>query len=178
MRNIWEAFQNELVSLRLVGTEAWREQNCVQVGDALQLIKHGDLSSVAAVYADPPYTKDQYSRYYHVYETMYRYDYPTSFGAGRVRDDRFSSSFCLRTQVADSFTELFSSIAALQIPLVLSYPSDGLLSKTGNSVRGIGGKHMQLKAVESFNVTHSTLGASKGLTTKSAPENLYVYVPN
>jgi adenine-specific DNA-methyltransferase len=178
MRNIWDTFQNELVAIQLIGTEGWRERNRVQVGDALDLIRSGELSGVAAVYADPPYTKDQYRSYYHVYETMYRYDYPGSYGAGRVREDRFNSSFCLKTQVGRSFDELFSSTAALGIPLILSYPSDGLLSKTGYAVREIGAQHMRLKSVESFSANHSTLGASKGTTTKSTTENLYVYVPN
>jgi len=48
------------------------KQNRVEVSDALSLLKSSRVSSVTAVYADPPYTKDQYSRYYHVYETMYR----------------------------------------------------------------------------------------------------------
>lgn len=176
-RNIWETFQNELIDLQLVGTETWRQQNQVRVGDALQLLRSNNLSKVAVIYADPPYTKDQYSRYYHVYETMYLYDYPISEGQGRVRGGRFVSNFCLMTQVADSFTDLFSSTASLGLPLVLSYPSDGLLSKAGHSVAAIGDNDMRLKKIESLGASHSTLGASKGLTTKTATENIYVYVP-
>ena len=178
IRNMWEIFQDELIDLRLIGTEAWRRQNQVRVGDALALLHSGHLNDVAAVYADPPYTKDQYSRYYHVYETMYRYDYPSAEGQGRTRSDRFTSVFCLKSQVSDSFTDLFASIASLEVPLVLSYPSDGLLAKTGNLIPEIGGRYMKLKTIESFGANHSTLGASKGLTTKSATENLYVYLPN
>jgi adenine-specific DNA-methyltransferase len=177
VRNIWETFQNELIDMRLVGTEVWRQQNNVRVGDALQLLRSNKIPKVGAIYADPPYTKDQYSRYYHVYETMYLYDYPISEGQGRVRGSRFVSNFCLMTQVADSFTDLFSSAASLGLPLVLSYPSEGLLSKSGHSVATIGEQHMRLKKVESLGASHSTLGASKGLTTKNATENIYVYIP-
>lgn len=178
MRSIWEIFQDELIEMRLVGTETWRRGNRVQVGDALALLHSENLEGTAAVYADPPYTKDQYSRYYHVYETMYRYDFPAAEGQGRARSDRFTSVFCLKSQVANSFIDLFSSVASLGMPLVLSYPSDGLLTKTDNSITEIGGKYMRLKTIESFGANHSTLGASKGLTTKSATENLYVYLPS
>jgi adenine-specific DNA methylase len=109
---------------------------------------------------------------------MYRYDFPAAEGQGRARSDRFTSVFCLKSQVANSFIDLFSSVASLGMPLVLSYPSDGLLTKTDNSITEIGGKYMRLKTIESFGANHSTLGASKGLTTKSATENLYVYLPS
>lgn len=178
IRNMWETFQDELIDMRLVGTEGWRSRNTVEVGDALALLRSGRLADVSVVYADPPYTKDQYSRYYHVYETIYKYDYPSAEGLGRVRSDRFSSVFCLKAQVEKSFSDLFMAISSLGVPLVLSYPSDGLLSRTGNSVLGIGDQSMKLKTTESFGASHSTLGASKGLKTKSATENLYVYLPN
>lgn len=176
-RSVWETFQNELIGLQLVGTYCWREQNIVEIGEALELLQRPP-SGVGAVYADPPYTKDQYSRYYHVYETMYRYDYPSSAGQGRVRDDRFTSSFCLKSQVKDSFSRLFSSVSDLGLPLILSYPSEGLLAAAGSSVVEIADGHMRLQKTETFGTDHSTLGASKGATTKSAMENIYVYVPN
>jgi adenine-specific DNA-methyltransferase len=179
-RSAWDTFQNELIDLKPVGSAAWRKENRVEVDDALHLLSRGKrrLNGVAAVYADPPYTKDQYSRYYHVYETLYRYDFPDSHGEGRVRGDRFVSPFSLKTKVAESFAELFSTVAALKLPLVLSYPSDGLLSRTGRSIPEIAADYMTIKTTECFSIDHSTMGASKGSTTKSAKENLYVCVPS
>jgi adenine-specific DNA-methyltransferase len=78
----------------------------------------------------------------------------------------------------NSFTQLFSSAAEQELPLILSYPSEGLLSAAGSSVAEAAAPFMQLKNHESFGANHSTLGASKGATTKSATENLYVYTPN
>jgi adenine-specific DNA-methyltransferase len=43
------------------------------------------------IYADPPYSRAQYSRYYHVLETLVLYDYPESTGKGRYRGDRFET---------------------------------------------------------------------------------------
>lgn len=86
---------------------------------------------VAAVYADPPYTRDHYSRFYHVLETMARGDDPdistvsTDRGdlpsRGLYRRDRHQSPFCIRSQAPDAFRALFSGVRALDAPLVLSY---------------------------------------------------------
>lgn len=55
-------------------------------------------------YVDAPYTRDEYSRYYHVLESLVRYDYPEVSGRGRVRtrDDEgfFRSEFFTRSEVA------------------------------------------------------------------------------
>jgi adenine-specific DNA-methyltransferase len=176
-RSIWEEFQNRLIELKLVGTPAWRAKNRVEVSDALELLRSGRLEGVGAVYADPPYTKDQYSRYYHVYETLYRYDFPGAAGEGRARPDRFSTGFCLISGVEAAFVELFEAVADLKVPLVLSYPSAGLLRDAGRDVSTLARTRLRIEAAESFSAEHSTLGASKGAKTKSATENLYVCRP-
>ena len=54
------------------------------------------------VYVDAPYTRDEYSRYYHVLETLVNYRYPDSIGIGRVpskaRGGRFRSEFFTRSK--------------------------------------------------------------------------------
>jgi adenine-specific DNA-methyltransferase len=176
-RNVWSTFQDRLIDLTLVGTPAWRARNEVRVTDALDLLVGGDLKGVGAIYADPPYTKDQYSRYYHVYETLYRYDFPDASGEGRTRSDRFSTGFSLKTGVVQAFTDLFDGAAALKLPLILSYPSAGLLVEAGSSVPTLAAGRMTITATETFGAQHSTLGASQGSKTKSATENLYVCRP-
>lgn len=86
-----------------------------------------------AVYADPPYTRDHYSRYYHVLETMSRHDEPAvsttkirsrgrpRLSRGHYRADRHQSPFCIRSQARGAFEELFRGVAGRGIPLVLSY---------------------------------------------------------
>lgn len=54
----------------------------------------------ATVYLDPPYTRDEYSRYYHVLETLVRYDYPHVAGPAKMPTkgiSRFRSEFHTRT---------------------------------------------------------------------------------
>jgi len=85
----------------------------------------------SVVYADPPYTRDHYSRFYHVLETLALRDDPkvstnTAHGETRpsrgvYRVDRHQSPFCIRSQAPVAFEQLFSKVAARKIPLVLSY---------------------------------------------------------
>ena len=86
-----------------------------------------------AVYADPPYTRDHYSRYYHVLETMALRDDPQvsttlirSGGAPRpsrgfYRTDRHQSPFCIKLKAPEAFDRLFEGTALRHVPLVLSY---------------------------------------------------------
>ena len=173
-RSLWAELPTALDGIDQVGRASWRAKNSVYVGDALDLISSGELTDVEASYADPPYTKDQYSRYYHLYETLYRYDYPDSAGAGRNRSDRFTTGFSLKTAVIASFHDLCRNVARMQVPLVISYPSDGLLNTAGSSVADVASSHFAHVEVQSFDANHSTMGASKGTSTKSAMENLYV----
>ncbi|MEI3848802.1 MULTISPECIES: DNA adenine methylase [unclassified Microbacterium] len=89
--------------------------------------------SISAIYADPPYTRDHYSRFYHVLETITLADDPGvtlspgsgSPSRGLYRSDRHQSPFSIRSRVTDAFDTLFSSARKRGIPLVLSYSPQG-----------------------------------------------------
>jgi adenine-specific DNA-methyltransferase len=86
---------------------------------------------ISVVYADPPYTRDHYSRFYHVLETIARGDDPevstvtignrTLLSRGLYRVDRHQSPFCIRSQAEGAFEELFAGVRELGASLVLSY---------------------------------------------------------
>lgn len=88
-------------------------------------------SQCAVVYADPPYTRDHYSRFYHVLETIALRDNPTianglksgdaQLSRGLYRDDRHQSPFCIRSQASGAFRELFGLAAHGGAQMVLSY---------------------------------------------------------
>ena len=92
-----------------------------------------NLKSVplAAIYADPPYTRYHYSRYYHVLETICLRDNPqvsTTFPNGKggisravYRVGRHQSPFCVKSEAEKAFDILFQKTSELQVPLVLSY---------------------------------------------------------
>lgn len=176
-RSMWEGFVEKLGDLELQGSRDWREENIVTSQDALDLVGSGLLESVAAVYADPPYTVDHYSRFYHVYETLFLYDYPKSIGAGRYRDGRFFTPFSRVGEVEAAFRDLTSAIAEQDKPLVLSYPSVGVLNKAGVDLRDLLGESFnQVREIE-IKLKHSTLGASTGTQSKQAVEKVYVCQP-
>lgn len=64
------------------------------------------------VYIDAPYKRDEYSRYYHLLETLIQYSYPSSQGSGRIPDknkgERFKSEFFTRNQT--NVNELFINL--------------------------------------------------------------------
>lgn len=86
-----------------------------------------------AVYADPPYTRDHYSRYYHVLETMSLHDEPEiattmirtggspAPSRGMYRIDRHQSPFSIKSQAPSAFHALCAGVRARGIPLILSY---------------------------------------------------------
>jgi adenine-specific DNA methylase len=90
-----------------------------------------EVEGVGGFYADPPYTRDHYSRYYHVLETMACHDVPniasmrkgnvSKLSRGLYRLDRHQSPFCIKSQAPGAFEELFAGVNKLQVPLILSY---------------------------------------------------------
>ena len=87
------------------------------------------------IYADPPYSRYHYSRYYHVLETIARGDSPDITpnpatgrpSRGMYRAGRYQSPFSTRGGASGAFEELFVGCSASAPALVLSYspyPSD------------------------------------------------------
>ena len=86
---------------------------------------------VRVVYADPPYTRDHYSRFYHGLETISLRDFPkiskTKIGGkeklsrGLYREEREQSDFCIRSKAPKAFEELFKLVAENDRILILSY---------------------------------------------------------
>ena len=104
--------------------------NTILQGDYMMCLK--TLSdNVRTVYADPPYTRDHYSRFYHVLETMALDDMPeistvkihgsTHVSNGIYRKDRHQSPFCIRSKAPKAFEEMFKAISASGRNLLLSY---------------------------------------------------------
>lgn len=90
-----------------------------------------NASSFSVIYADPPYTRDHYSRFYHVLETMCLRDNPAISqvmkdgnlmpSRGAYREDRHQSDFCIRSTAPAAFEALFRAAREHDLPLVLSY---------------------------------------------------------
>lgn len=149
-------------------------------------------SDTTVVYADPPYTRDHYSRFYHVLETLCLRDNPkisTSNLNGKIqlsrgiyREHRYQSPFCIKTQAPSAFEKLFYKVSQKDAALVLSYSQ---FDETKNShPRLLTINKLQLLAQKYFQTvdvlspgefTHSKLNhADRHLEASSHAESLIV----
>ncbi len=94
--------------------------------------------NVGLVYLDPPYTADNYSRFYHVLETLVEYDYPQlqrrggkiTVGRYPLCQNRYQSEFCKKERVEGAFRRVIEGARRHSARLLVSYSADsGLLLK-------------------------------------------------
>lgn len=164
-RSVWCEWLRAISEIAPIGTRAWRLRNRVFMRDAIELLQmlceRGERPAV--IYADPPYTGDHYSRYYHLYDTLLLYDYPRSEATGRYRPDRFSSPYSKKTEVEAAIAQLIAYCARIGSRLVLSYPERGLLPDSRNVITSLIQKHFgSAGSVIRLDHFHSSLGGSKG----------------
>jgi adenine-specific DNA-methyltransferase len=113
-------------------------------------------SAPACVYLDPPYTRDEYSRYYHVLEALARYDYPAVHGKASIpkpnEGGRFSSPFSTRSveQVESLLATVISACLARGWSCLWSYSSSGVASVT-DVIRRVCNRDISLKV---FSMNH------------------------
>jgi len=77
--------------------------------------------NISTAYIDPPYTNAHYSRFYHIPETLVRYDYPEIEFGGRYRTDRYQSGFCIKSQALEEFKTLLRLCKENSFNTVISY---------------------------------------------------------
>lgn len=115
------------------------------------------------VYLDPPYTRDEYSRYYHVLETLVRYDYPAVQDKAsmprRGHSGRFASDFATRnvTKIEDLIVEIISICLDRKWSCLWSYSSTGVAS-IKNILQRI---NCNATDVHIFNMAHSYKGQGR-----------------
>ena len=175
-RSVWNEWLRALDECKPVGSVKWRKRNRAYRFEAIELLDY--LYSVniapAVIYADPPYTSDQYSRYYHLLETILLYDYPRISGVGRYRENRFISSFSCKKSVSGSIYELIQKSSRLGSALVLSYPLNGLLSDSRTLIeKELRNTFTNVNIEHEIPHLHSSMGASKGVEKYQVTEVIY-----
>ena len=120
----------------------------------------------ALVYADPPYTAQQYSRFYHLLDTVASYRVPDLLHRGRVTSglypvERFKSAFCSKRKAKDAIAKLLKAVHAAGSALVLSYSASRKGSDGNARMIDADGLVAECSAVYgSRSVTVRTLGHS------------------
>jgi adenine-specific DNA-methyltransferase len=158
-----------------------RHGNRVFRSDATLFLRElagGRRRSKLVIYADPPYSRAQYSRYYHVLETLVLYDYPAATGKGRYRHDRFETDFSRKARVVDAMKEFVAAAAETHSSLYLSYPKNGLVYQAGGDVLSILKQHYRrARIAASVDLNHSTMGAAPGAAAIQVMEDVYYAEP-
>lgn len=124
--------------------------------DYKALMETDDFKSVDCVYIDTPYTGEQYSRFYHVLETVCKYDSPEVEFKGLYRTDRFMSNFSLRATVKKEFDYMISKLSEKNKKVVISYSNKGLVE--GYELEYIIKKYYKHCKKKEIGYNHSTQG--------------------
>jgi len=154
-------------------------------GDYIDVLRNL-ASDVTVVYADPPYTRDHYSRFYHVLETICLQDDPQIStvktngvsvpSRGIYRADRHQSPFCIKSQAPKAFSKLFAEVRARSIPLVLSYSPFAANSEARPrllsiaQIEELASQHFRTVKVVSIDIAHSKLNTTTLNVEKSTTE--------
>jgi len=145
--------------------------------DYRDFLSNNDLMArIDLVYADPPYSSVHYSRFYHVLETLVRYDYPESKYIGRYRGDRHQSGFCQKSNVEKEFRYLLQSLSRRKKTLIISYPDTGLmpLSQLVSLCQEYYLEPYRAIKESREKYVHSTLGGKAGDARRNVTEALIV----
>lgn len=103
------------------------------------------LDDVGCVYADPPYTDMQYSRYYHLLNTLYEYNYPLptikkgKATTGLYLENRKQSKLSQHSNCFNIMSDLIIECKKKNINIIISfaYPKDATTQKTDRYVMDI-----------------------------------------
>lgn len=125
-KDIYDMFINKL-------NDFMDNQNATNEGEAfnktfIDLLKENKIiNNVGFIYADPPYTDMQYSRYFHLLTTVTNYIYPNmtykngELTTGLYADNRFQSNISSRSKSLKELTELIKFSSKNNITLCFSY---------------------------------------------------------
>lgn len=139
---------------------------------------------VCTVYADPPYTREHYSRFYHVLETMALGDTPQistvkirgsiHVSNGLYRCGRHQSPFCIRSMAPKAFDDMFKAVSLSRRNLLLSYSPYDETKKTHPRVVTIRQLvdwakkyYRRVDVVSPGHFTHSKLNSSEHILESS-----------
>jgi adenine-specific DNA-methyltransferase len=152
-------FYSRLVSLA-VESQSTPNEVRLQAGPwqtALASVKTAMAGRQVCVYLDPPYTRDEYSRYYHVLETMVQYESGPVSGKGRLPQrghaNRFASAFNSRmsSAVEDEIASIITACLTNGWSCLWSYSSSAMASMT-STLKKVG---VPLTSVELFSMDHT-----------------------
>jgi len=147
-------------ALRVLASQYAMKKGRAQVADANDMAKRLQAGDLAFI--DPPYSSVQYSRFYHVLETIARGTSGDVSGAGRypAREFRPQSKFSVRTHSLAALKELLKTVAERKVDAILTFPdhvcSNGL---SGDIIKDTAAGLFRIKT-KTVDSKFSTLGGN------------------
>lgn len=150
------------------------------------LIKQKDIiNNVRFIYADPPYTDMQYSRYYHLLNVAAKYDYPAptqncgKYTKGLYTINRYQSKLSSKSTCLTTFNNLvhFANYYNKNLAISFAYPADIKKQKTDRYVMSIEDiKNSCLKEFGVQNIEIATLNYSHSNNRNKVPKKVVEYL--
>ena len=178
-RSVWDEFIETANEIGPLHHRPWRAKNRAYHSESLQLLQNlkRKSDSPAIIYADPPYSEAQYSRYYHLLDTLVRYHYPRINSIGRYPGDRFQTPFSNKGTVSNSLNELVRLCSEHSAALIFSYPENGLYCRLGGDLSELLSRYYNdVDIIYSAAHRHSTFGGS--LAPVSVNVNELIFLAN
>lgn len=131
-KNIYELFIKKFREYINLPLSKFSGKNTVFHLNFEDLLDEKFFSNVGLVYADPPYTDMQYSRYYHLLNVAAKYDYPeltitkNGYTKGLYTEGRYQSRLSQRSSAKQSLEHLicFCSHNNTNLAISYAYPQD------------------------------------------------------
>ena len=153
-KSIWQEFLKKCNDLSEITFSKYENKSFNL--DYKILLNKKEFDEVRIVYVDPPYTGEQYSRFYHVLETVCKYDNPELEFKALYRKDRFKSDLSLRKKAFEEFDFLLKTLAEKNKIVILSYSTKGLLKEY--EMEHLFKKHFKNYEIKRMEYNHSTQG--------------------
>lgn len=132
------------------------KKNCFYNLEVMDFLNSIDINKIGCFYLDPPYTHDQYSRFYHLLETVCKYDNPDLKFKAKYRTDRFMSDFCYSRNVSNAFENIFEVVSSCKKPIVVSYSNRGVIDL--DDLQQLSKKYFKNVNILTYNYKHSSQG--------------------
>lgn len=126
-KSVYELFIKKFKEYITIPLSKFSGKNTVFNSNFEDLLDEQIFSNIGLVYADPPYTDMQYSRYYHLLNVAAKYEYPeltitkNGYTKGLYTEGRYQSKLSQRSSAKQSLEKLISFCAHNNTNLAISY---------------------------------------------------------
>jgi len=157
-KNLRSSFEFELISPVIKGSSDYRD--IIITREDSNLLAKKITSDI--VYIDPPYSSRQYSRFYHVLETIVKWDKPELHGVALKPEPENMSTYC-SSKAIDSFNELIMDLNCKYIIVSYNntYNSKSSSSKNKMELEDILAVLNQKGKTTKYSIEHQAFNAGK-----------------